>query len=791
MLRIPGDEFRVRFHEQLTVLSGIGMLERQALADSVIGALTGATESTVMTLTDNTGRPVQLVSSAGRVSATYLDDGNPAPVVVGWLAPDAESLRDLMLVQAGDLGLVTGRPRSDEPAELIEARATLAELTTELQTAVANRNALEMARAELAEVEEQMRQAEDSTAQREYARVLGDLERVRAEASALQSGRTGRDGDRHLLSSADEARALADRWSEAVRYLAAVVARWGDAERFEPGALEQYAAIPDDEPERLGPLLDAWHEARVDRDQVDGRLRGLAASRLPDPSDPRVVDLATTDQRALWAARERVLAATLRLEAEQVALGGVSPRGAAAVVVDAIEASHSIVEAAEAVLRRRWVPTIAGSSIAATASLAATGLMASMALPFLAVAVVIAGVGLGVPYRRLVNARRHEQGALEKASAPTYLSFHLRRVDAAIDPAVRERLELAALEHRMAVTAWDEVANGIGLETAAAIEAEVLAYAAALGALGGAADEIENLRAELSGRAEPALAAARRAVVDLCAPYGLDAATIDVDDGALVDRLLPQQVALGRLARVQLELEEAEAASTELATRLDELLVQLGFGESDGTLDERVGAMDFAVGRATEREAARALARPRDQIEDDLIRLQAEARRLKRPEWASVTPKDADGPDVAELRERHEELLDHLSSLPRDTTDLELLADRHSSMGRRVAALESRSAGGQHETVAQRMEDIHENLLAHLTRATHAGPADESVPVLLDEPFLAVPAERKWELLDMLCRLGEKTQLVYLTDDPFVASWARRRAAAGQITLLEPIAEPA
>jgi hypothetical protein len=621
--------------------------------------------------------------------------------------------------------------------------------------------------------------------------VLADLERVRSEASALQSGRTGRDGDRHLLSSAAEARALAEQWTEAARHLAEVVERWGNAERFEPGALGQYAAIPEDEPEHIGPLLDAWHQARVERDELDGRLRELAASRLPDPSDPRVVDLATTDQRALWAARERVLAATMRLESEQVALGGVSPRGAAAVVVDAIEAAHSVVEDDEAVLRRRWVPTIAGSSIAAVLSMAAAGIMPSTALLFLAVAVVIAGIGLGLPYRKLKAARRHEQDALAKASAPTYLSFHLRRVDAAIDPAVRERLELAALEHRMAVTAWDEVANGIGLETAAAIESEVLAYAAALGALGGAADEIESLRAELSGRAEPALAAARQAVVEKCAPYGLDAATIDVDDGALVDRLLPQQVALGRLARVQVELDQAEAESTALATRLDDVLVQLGIGESDGTLDERVGAMDFAVRRATEREAARALARPREQIEDDLIRLQAEARRLRRPEWASVTPKDADGPDLAELRERHQELVESLASIPRENVDMELLADRHSSMERRVAALESRAAGGQHETVAQRLEDIRENLLAHLAMATHAGPGEDSVPVLLDEPFLSVPAERKWELLDMLWRLGEKTQLVYLTDDPFVSSWARRRATAGEITLLEPIAEPA
>ncbi len=34
VLRIPGDEFKIRFHEHLTVLSGIGMLERGALSDS-------------------------------------------------------------------------------------------------------------------------------------------------------------------------------------------------------------------------------------------------------------------------------------------------------------------------------------------------------------------------------------------------------------------------------------------------------------------------------------------------------------------------------------------------------------------------------------------------------------------------------------------------------------------------------------------------------------------------------------------------------------------------------------
>ncbi|MEY2402985.1 MAG: hypothetical protein QOD38_536, partial [Acidimicrobiaceae bacterium] len=63
VLRIPGDEFQVRFHEHLTVLSGIGMLERQALADSLVGALSGQAENTVLTLKDGTGRPVEIVSN--------------------------------------------------------------------------------------------------------------------------------------------------------------------------------------------------------------------------------------------------------------------------------------------------------------------------------------------------------------------------------------------------------------------------------------------------------------------------------------------------------------------------------------------------------------------------------------------------------------------------------------------------------------------------------------------------------------------------------------------------------
>jgi uncharacterized protein YhaN len=129
-----------------------------------------------------------------------------------------------------------------------------------------------------------------------------------------------------------------------------------------------------------------------------------------------------------------------------------------------------------------------------------------------------------------------------------------------------------------------------------------------------------------------------------------------------------------------------------------------------------------------------------------------------------------------------------MSAHPASSVDLDRLSDRHSALERRVAALESK-AGGFDEAAVSQLADVHQYLLAHLTKAAHVGMHDESVPVVLDEPFLRVAAERKWELLDMLRRLGEKTQLVYLTDDPFVTAWARRRAAAGLIILLEPVAE--
>ncbi|MBA2280563.1 MAG: hypothetical protein H0W25_04905, partial [Acidimicrobiia bacterium] len=135
VLRVPDDEFRIRFHERLTVLAGVGPAERKALLGSILGALTGGSDGT-LTCVDWTGRRFELEAFGGRVRGRYADDGSSAPVPIGWFAPDAATLRELVVLDADDIGLPLASPRAgSDPPELTEARASLATVTAELATA--------------------------------------------------------------------------------------------------------------------------------------------------------------------------------------------------------------------------------------------------------------------------------------------------------------------------------------------------------------------------------------------------------------------------------------------------------------------------------------------------------------------------------------------------------------------------------------------------------------------------------------------------------------------------------
>ncbi|MGQ0830405.1 MAG: hypothetical protein ACT4OV_01880 [Microthrixaceae bacterium] len=67
--------------------------------------------------------------------------------------------------------------------------------------------------------------------------------------------------------------------------------------------------------------------------------------------------------------------------------------------------------------------------------------------------------------------------------------------------------------------------------------------------------------------------------------------------------------------------------------------------------------------------------------------------------------------------------------------------------------------------------------------------AGEGLPLLLDEPFEHLDDDVKLRLLELLGRSAGDPQIVLLTEDETVASWARIEALTGELALIEPAAE--
>ena len=76
-------------------------------------------------------------------------------------------------------------------------------------------------------------------------------------------------------------------------------------------------------------------------------------------------------------------------------------------------------------------------------------------------------------------------------------------------------------------------------------------------------------------------------------------------------------------------------------------------------------------------------------------------------------------------------------------------------------------------------------LVTHLSDVRNLGPEGESLPLLLDDPFLALDASVKPALLELLSRSAGSPQVIFLTNDPDVLTWARLEALTGEIGILE------
>jgi hypothetical protein len=781
-LQIGGDDLTLAFHDRLTVVSGIGGEERRELIDMLVGALAGGLEQrTELLYVDATGMRVRAISD-GNGTVRHVDEaGGPATDIPRMLGLDADGLRRYAHLTAADLGLLATDIGVPEPAELREARQALAQLTEEVENAAQARDTAEALRTELEDAEERLRGVQEGEAKRRYAQMLMQLEQVRAEAASIRGGSEAAATHKRLVAAAPDVRRLADRWQRAAARLATETERFGDRERLDPSTLQDALAAPAEVPAEFGALAAAYEKAETERAELEARLQNWTISHLPEPSHPAVVRLGRLHQPMVWETAYAAVDAGRKLEDASILVGGLEADGGMADAAAELERAHDAVEDAQQLAEKRMMPALVLGGSAVVVAAAFVMLLPLLApLPLLAAGAAYVWATV-LPKKAVEEAERAEAAVLEQHHIPSYLSFHIRRVQATLEPTTREGLEVAAYEHRRALHHWTEIA-GDDLTVAAAleIEDEVRKYADALIHLEGSGAAVEDTRQRLVEVVEPEVERARRKLLQACQPFG-------VDDLSMAVPMVRHQAATAVTARLQQAMEKAEHETTAIGEKLDARLAELGFDEGD--LAARIGGFDWALTRAEERLRTREVARPLAEVDAELTTLEARVRNEARPEWdAKVSPADALEPDLAELEARRDEARSVYSSASRLVPDVQRVLDRKSALERRVAVLEAGldSSGAITRVTAN---DIEPQLQARLAAARRPGSHDETVPLLVDEALFRLRSEVKWSLLDMIERCSSQVQMIYMTDDPEVVTWARRRVGIDALSLLEPTSE--
>jgi hypothetical protein len=781
ILHIPGDEIDIAFHPHLTVLGGLGRADRQKVADGLVGALTGGQQESTLTFVDGTGRRVRAVCSAGTIFARDAYDSTAVETPLERLGRTADWLQRVVMPAADPHA--PAPPLADEPqsSELAEVRAALEQLAEELEVAQEHHQRVEQQRATIEAVEREIVASQEGGDRRQYARVLGELDRVQIELTALAAGDDGEGEDGHLLAVSDAARSLIHGWTAARERLDRVRAELGVLGRVDADDVAA-AAVPLEPPADLRVLL-----ATVERARERGDLAPPQARREPTSThgrtedDDEVARLARTDQEALRRALDQVMAAERELDrARRGAAGNDDPDDPEA-LAEAVEAAHVALAEARAAANRTRRRGLLSAVVGAGAAAVGFALHPLAALVGLLVLTASLVSGLVAPESKVQMARRAERQALRAVGAKSYLGFHIRRMEVATDPARRARIDEAMEQYRMADAAWRALVGG---RTSPARAAELLESASRERPRPVTTDPRDVLHIQCTaGVPDPALVATRSALLEVCATFRIDPAELDGDTKRF-ERLVQDQVAAGVRGRRLLPLHEAQADEAALARRVEGILDRLGY--RNGDIEGRIVAVERAVERALARDAARRRGRTTAEVETDLVRLRHLEAQLRRPEWATVSPTEGEEPNVQEHERQLAILRRQLDELLSAGIDLRQVIERAEAMERRVSALTTGGEEAAFRLPASLTGEIQSRVSAWLDAAAAAGPDGDPLPVVLDEPFDMVGVERRWEMLDLLLRLAERHQLVYLTGDPFVVAWARKYAAEGALALVEP-----
>lgn len=82
--------------------------------------------------------------------------------------------------------------------------------------------------------------------------------------------------------------------------------------------------------------------------------------------------------------------------------------------------------------------------------------------------------------------------------------------------------------------------------------------------------------------------------------------------------------------------------------------------------------------------------------------------------------------------------------------------------------------------------ELAQALLSRIDAVRALSPRDEALPLIVDDPFEGLDAAMKPVLLEMLTAAAGSPQLIVLTADVDVTSWARSAAMGGELAVVEP-----
>lgn len=348
--------------------------------------------------------------------------------------------------------------------------------------------------------------------------------------------------------------------------------------------------------------------------------------------------------------------------------------------------------------------------------------------------------GRGRGKKRLDDARAAEQAILDRVGFPSWSAYVMGAALMTIDPLAEQRLDRARAELAAAEEHWANVSAIIESDP---VHRELLdqleaVYLESFDLLGG--DEPDDLETALRTLEVPQREISMEELADALA-YQLELLGLPVGDDVHVDRVaMIADTFLDEVGHIGVRMSELEAERDAARARVAEIDEQLAALEGDEVIDLT--------------DTGTAL--------DDETRAELEA------ELATVSEDEGDYRDLVEARGALLETAEASAAVAR--TKLEQIA---AGLAPEVASAPSSDDDfADTEDVDAGAEAVEFALLgrvANLRNASFAG----SVPLLLDDALAGLEPGEIRHLLDRLERMADAVQVIYLSDDPVIAAWAR------------------